>query len=83
MTNGTVTTATGKLDGKELAVSYKGQKAQVLVSTNVPTARFVPRTGFRAAIGCEGLRQGDQDEWRAACRFRRGRQGRDGVMPAM
>jgi hypothetical protein len=42
MTNGTVTTDTGESGGKELTVSYKGQKAQVLVPADVPIVRFVP-----------------------------------------
>jgi hypothetical protein len=42
MTNGTVTTATGKSGDKELTVSYKGQKAQVLVPADVPIVRFAP-----------------------------------------
>ncbi len=42
MTNGTVAADTSKTGGKELTVTFKGQKAQVLVPPDVPVVTFAP-----------------------------------------
>jgi hypothetical protein len=51
MTNGTVTTDTSKTGGKELTVTYKGQKAQVLVPPDVPVVRIAPASRSALTTG--------------------------------
>lgn len=42
MTNGTVANSSTKSGGKELTISFKGQKVQIAVPPSVPVVRFVP-----------------------------------------